>query len=193
MPKSSTATEIPIAASFFRICAARVAVLHHGRFGDLQLEPRRVDAGLATTVARPCAMKSRVMNWTGEMLTATKQSGGRRRASAQAWRSTHSPIGADHAGLLGDGDELGRRDHAALGMVPAHQRLVADDPAGHEVELRLVVEMKVAALEGDVQLGLDPLAVVGDLAHARDRNTAQSPMPERAGVLQRQIGAAQQP
>ena len=38
----------------------------------------------------------------------------------------------DQAGLLGDRNELRRRDHAALRMRPAHQRLEAGDAAGGE-------------------------------------------------------------
>ena len=96
----------------------------------------------------------------------------------------------DHAGFLGDRDELHRRDHAAFRMVPADQRFVADDAAGRKIELRLVVKIEVTALEGDVQLGFDPLAMVGDPAHfgMEDRPVAHA---AGARILQRQIGAAQ--
>jgi hypothetical protein len=36
----------------------------------------------------------------------------------------------DEAGLLGQRNEVERRDHAALGVVPAQQRLEAGDLAG---------------------------------------------------------------
>ena len=39
----------------------------------------------------------------------------------------------DQAALLGDRDEDRRRDGAALGMLPAQQRLEADDLAGRQL------------------------------------------------------------
>ena len=52
----------------------------------------------------------------------------------------------DHAGLLGDRDELGRRNQAARRIAPAQQRLDAAGPAGLHVDLRLVDEEKLAIL-----------------------------------------------
>ena len=97
----------------------------------------------------------------------------------------------DHAGFLGDLDELHRPDHAALRVPPPDQRLVADYLAFREVELRLVVQVEIAAQEGCMQFEFDPLPVVGDLAHVRVKHR---PVADAAGagVLQRKIGAAQQ-
>ena len=52
---------------------------------------------------------------------------------------------ADHAGLLGERDELVGRDHAADGVRPAHERLDAGDPVAAEVELGLEVQRQVVA------------------------------------------------
>ena len=71
----------------------------------------------------------------------------------------------DHARFLGNGDELRRRNQAALRMLPANQRLITDGVALRQVELRLVVDVEIAAFEGDVKFGLDPVTVSGDLAH----------------------------
>ena len=64
----------------------------------------------------------------------------RQRPSAAHARRASTGRALDEAGLLGEGDEMRRRDHAVLGMEPAQQRLGADDPARAQVELRLVVE-----------------------------------------------------
>ena len=104
-----------------------VAVLHHRRLGDFELQPRGLDAGRLRSPRCTMPTKSLVMNCTGEMLTATKQSSGRWRASLQALLQHPFADRHDHAGFLGDRDELHRRDHAAFRMLPADQRLVADD------------------------------------------------------------------
>ena len=62
--------------------------------------------------------------------------------------------------------------------------------AVRQVELRLVVQVEIAAHEGGVQFGFDPLPVVGDLAHV---GMEHRPVADAAGagILQRQVGAAQ--
>ena len=52
-----------------------------------------------------------------------------------------------------------RRDEATDGVLPAHQRLEADDPVGGQVDQRLVVEAQLAALDGasEVVLHVDPV------------------------------------
>ena len=61
----------------------------------------------------------------------------------------------DQAGLLGQGDELTRRDHAAPGMLPASERFEAGDAAALGVHLRLVVEAELLAFDGAAQVGLE--------------------------------------
>ena len=68
-------------------------------------------------------------NWSGDRLTATRTSSGQCRG-VEAGPAQHQVAERDdQAGFLGDRNELGRRDHAALGMRPAHQRLEAGDAA----------------------------------------------------------------
>jgi hypothetical protein len=47
----------------------------------------------------------------------------------------------DETGLLGERNELGRRDVAARRVRPAQQRLEADDVVRFEVDERLVVDL----------------------------------------------------
>ena len=79
----------------------------------------------------------------GERLTASLTSSGQLAGLGAGARSTHSPIGTIKPDLLGERDELGRRDHAALRMVPAQQRLEAGDPVAFEVIERLIVQLEL--------------------------------------------------
>ena len=59
---------------------------------------------------------------------------------------------ADQAGVLGQRDELVRRQQPALRVLPAHQRLDAVDVAGREHGLRLVVDDELVLVERAPQL-----------------------------------------
>ena len=68
----------------------------------------------------------------------------------------------DDAGALGGRDELAGRDVAALGMLPAQQRLDADEPLVVEGELRLVVQRELI-------VGIQRAAQVAEQGEARGR------------------------
>ena len=74
-------------------------------------------------------------------------------------------------------------------MAPANQRFIADDAACGQVELRLIMQVEVAALECGMEFRFDPLALVRNLAHVRmeDRPVADA---FGARVLERQVRAA---
>ena len=55
-------------------------------------------------------------------------------------------------GLLGEDDELGGRDQAPLGMLPADERLEALDAAVRDVDDRLVVDDQLVVLDRPLQL-----------------------------------------
>ncbi len=59
----------------------------------------------------------------------------------------------DEAGVLGHGDELGRRDHAALGMRPTDQGFGTED-APRGVHLGLIVQSKLLTLKAAAHVGL---------------------------------------
>ena len=52
----------------------------------------------------------------------------------------------DQAGFLGQRNEIRRRNHAALGMTPAQQRLNADDAALAQIHLGLIMQIQFLAL-----------------------------------------------
>lgn len=93
----------------------------------------------------------------------------------------------DQAVLFRKAHELVGRDHAALGVVPAHQRLTrADAVARHGIE-RLEVQRQRIARNGRAQLvaqaraGLDFIAQVGI-------KELEAVAPERLGAIERNIG-----
>ena len=57
----------------------------------------------------------------------------------------------DEPGFLGERDELDGRHNTEIGMLPAHQRLDARDPLRIEVELRLIMQEELAALQAAAQ------------------------------------------
>ena len=97
----------------------------------------------------------------------------------------------DLARGLGDGDEVRGRDLPELRVLPAQQGLRAHEMSGARVDLRLVVELELVALEGKQQVLLDP--------GLRRRPVAQRRRVEREGVaalalgrLHGQVGIAHQ-
>ena len=68
-------------------------------------------------------------------------------------RGLYDPFGKrlDEPGVFGQPDEFDRCNQAALGVVPAHQRLGATDPAARKLHLGLQVQQQVAALDGAPQ------------------------------------------
>ncbi|CAB4835941.1 unannotated protein [freshwater metagenome] len=71
----------------------------------------------------------------------------------------------DRAGVLGDGNELGRRDDGAVRLLPAHQRFEADDIARLQIEDRLVEQTELAAVESAVERSFDGEAMGDPLVH----------------------------
>ena len=106
---------------------------------------RRVESGRRRAMRRTSSTRSCCWNWRGREVDGDAQRRrGRRRATAricvQAVRSTHSPIGRISRLSSASGMNAERLDEAALRIVPAHQRLDADDLSRGEVDLRLVVQ-----------------------------------------------------
>src|SRR5208283_5306507 len=73
----------------------------------------------------------------------------------------------DHPRFLGDGDELGRADHAALRIAPAQQRLHAERPAGIHVDLRLIDKEELIVHHPAPHVGLELQARLYADVHVR--------------------------
>ena len=97
----------------------------------------------------------------------------------------------DELHLLGDADELGGLDEPALGMVPAHECLGADDATGVELHLRLPVQHELTLVERTVEITFElqppgrPLGMV--VVEHLDACSAT-----RLGLIHRGVGVAQQ-
>ena len=71
----------------------------------------------------------------------------------------------DQVALLRHGDEVDGVDHAALGMLPAHQRLEARQLLGRQVDDRLIEDADLVLGERFAQIALERDAVVAVGAH----------------------------
>ena len=67
----------------------------------------------------------------------------------------------DEPAFLGDRNEFGRADLAAILVVPARQRLEAGYLAGLQVDERLIEELQLVLVERAAKLGLDREATPG--------------------------------
>ena len=97
----------------------------------------------------------------------------------------------DAAGLLGDVDEVARRHAAALGVVPAHERLGGGHVAGGELDDRLQLDDQLAALGRALEVLLEAVAAQDGGVHRR----LEDLVALLAGVLGRvhgDVGVAQQ-
>lgn len=101
-----------------------------GRMAD-SVSSRMSREGARPVAARASLTTDRIpadRNWVGETLTDTATCCGKATACSQARQIAQLPL-RHQPRFLGDADELGRRHEAAARMVPAHQRLEADDLA----------------------------------------------------------------
>ena len=120
------------------------------RLGDLEHELAGGEAGLGEDRRDVVDEVRRRWSWRGREVdvTATAPAAADRAARrACAARLAQHPAAERHdqPALLGERDELVRRDDAARRVLPAHERLDADELAGREVDDRLVVARQLAA------------------------------------------------
>jgi hypothetical protein len=98
----------------------------------------------------------------------------------------------DEPGLLGDGDEMMRRDQPARGMLPADQRFQADDGLVAAPHLRLVVDDQFVALrQRDPELILDRAAHPHGFVHRRGEHPV-AVAALRLGAVEGDVGLAHQ-
>ena len=97
----------------------------------------------------------------------------------------------DQAGLLGQRDELDRRDEAALGVMPAQQRLQTADLVALEVDERLVVELELAVGQRLAQVELQLAARLHVGVHVRLEEAVDA-APLALGAVQGEVGVLEQ-
>ncbi len=150
------------------------------------------DGGSPVSSSTECtsAGRSPWRNCTGDRLTAICSGlrPGRRLAAGLA----QDPFAHrdDQAALLGERNEGAGRDHAALRMLPAHQRLEADDLAV-DARLRLVMQRQFAALDRRAQLLLQRAPLAQPLVHVGFEE-AERAAPLRLGAIERGVGIGDQ-
>ena len=104
----------------------------------------------------------------------------------------HEPVELDHqAGLLGQGDELGRGDQATVRPRPADQRLGPGHPTVVEVDDRLVVDHQLLALDRALQGGLHVVAVAHRAQHGGLEHLVGA-LAAALGGVHGDVGVAQQ-
>lgn len=165
-------------------------IVHQAGFGDLDLQPARVEAG---------AVEDRQYVQPGVLVDELR----RRQVEGQEQILGPAPgrLGglaqhklrqrADDAPLLGDRDEDRRRDRAEITICPARQRLEADDATGPKIDDGLEMRLDLAGRDGPAQRLLDAGDALGRFFHL----SAIDDHPSAArtlGMVQRRLGLADQ-
>ena len=165
-------------------------VLQQHRFGDLEVEPARREAGRGERAERDLhqvaalELHRRQIDRDADRLGPAR---GLRAGGAQHPLAERD----DQAGLLGERDELAGRDQAALRMVPAHQRLEAADPAVLEANDRLVVQLEFGVGDGRAEIDLERVARLQPPVHL----PLEEPVGAAAvalGEIERHVGVLEQ-
>ena len=189
MPKSSTAISTPSSCSRARIGRARA-----GSATTMLsvISSTRRDVGTAQRwhMASMRSGRSRSISVRAERFTATPMSSPCRAPRAHlAQRVVEDVVGQrdDQARVLGQRDELVGRQPAVHGVRPAQQHLGAGDHVGAQVDLGLVVQDELLALERRAQVAgqrqaLDAVAV--ELGHV-----ALDAGPALLGLVHGDVGA----
>ena len=97
----------------------------------------------------------------------------------------------DQIRLLGDGDELRRPDVAVRRVVPARERLEADDLAGRDRGLRLIVDFQLVVLDRLAQLLRQDAALAHRFVHVGGEE-ADARAALLLGAVEREVGVGEQ-
>ena len=173
--------------------ALLLEILHQHAFGDLELEPGRLEAGRLERIAdrrqelAVAQLCRREVDRDGKIPAPLPPGRGLTTGLAQH-PGAERP---DQAVGLGRRDELARRHQPAFGMVPAHQGLDADQAPARELQLRLVVQHELAPLQRLAQLALEPAACLRFLVHRR-LEEAELVAAVRLGPVEGELGMLEQ-
>jgi hypothetical protein len=135
-------------------------ILHHCRFGDLEHEQRRIESRRhqhAFDERHDVGVEQlprRKVHGNSESVVAVRLDSPARGLGA-CFAEHPRPDRNDESRLLGDVEELVGLHHAALAVLPAHERLEAHDFGGLEVHERLVVHAELAPHERAAQRPFD--------------------------------------
>ena len=167
-------------------------VLHHQRFGQLELERAAREARAREHRAQvvdqilPQQLARRHVDAGEDRIALRAPCAASAELARGALQHEQAEID-DQADLLGDGDELRRRHAAHLGMVPARQRLEAGDRAVLEPHDRLIEDRDLLALERAAQVRFERQAVGLARAHRRLEHL-DAVAADALGVIHRELG-----
>ena len=119
-------------------------VVHQHALGDLELDQRRVDAGVGehgghvVDEAGVAELAAREVDRDRQRRRCARPTACQRCTCRQAWSSTHAPIGTMSPVSSATVMKSPGQQQAPLGVLPAQQRLDAVDPPGAQVDHRLV-------------------------------------------------------
>ena len=169
MPKSSSAMWTPSARSWLSATSAASSSAI-STASVISSSSRRGSSPVSASAAATFNGSACDLNWTGETLTASadvRGPGGRFGACG----SQHPlPDLLDQAGLLGNGNKIRRRNHAAHRMPPAQQRFASGYLIAVQVHQRLIVNFEAAFHERYAQIALEFAAEIGLRLHAGSKN-----------------------
>jgi hypothetical protein len=97
----------------------------------------------------------------------------------------------DQAGVLGRRDERPGPQHAALGVMPPHQRLEAGERAGVELHDRLVHEGELPPVHGAAQVRLELQTYAGSRVQRR-LEQREAALAIRLRLVHRRVGVAEE-
>ena len=131
----------------------RVEVVQQARLGDFELDPLGLAAGLAHDLRDALRQVLAIELAAGKVHRHLKRQARLMPRRALRRRGAHHPVaqGVDKAGFLGQRDEHLRLHVAMLGVMPAQQRLGADDRLVAQAHHRLVVQRERFLLDRSAQ------------------------------------------
>ena len=150
------------------------------------------DGGSPVSSSTECtsAGRSPWRNCTGDRLIAICSGLGQDAACRHASRMIHSPIATIRPLSSASGMKVPGGIDAALRMLPAHQRLEADDLAA-DARLRLIVQGQFVALDRRSQFLLQHAPLAQPLVHV-GLEEAERAAALRLGAVERGVGVADQ-
>jgi hypothetical protein len=151
------ATVKALVAQLVQHLADRVEVVHEARLGDLELDPRRIALLRLHDVRNALRQVLAVELPRREIDRNLELQAGLAPRNALLRRRAQHPFAerVDEARFLGERDEHLRRHVAVLGVVPAQERLGADDRAIVDPDHRLVVQPQRVVRERGAQRGFE--------------------------------------
>src|SRR5215471_17117208 len=145
----------------------------------------------STSAHRITSSKLLLRNCSADRFTETLSGLGQAAASAHAFCTTPFAERIDQSGFLGQRNELVGRHQAALRMPPAYQRLRPAQPAGRDVDDRLIEQLELAAGHRFAQVVLQLMAGIRLPGHLHVEE-AVAVAALRLAAIEREVGVLDQ-